>query len=412
MLSSYSVSGARVVTTNGPLDGVPISVKAEKLIHIGTASERDLRVGPGFTLYPALINVHDHLRGDYLPRIGLPEGMFYSKCADWINDLNASDVIAERGKLTEEECYFLGSYKNLFSGVTTVNDHYPHKLNDGFIPHLPIRVIQDYTLHHEVSSHSLEWGDGIKTENKRARKKNLPFIVHLEEGFNEDYQNGVEVLESLGCLEEHGVFVHCIGFSDEDIEKVARAGATVVWCPASNYFMFNITCKLKKLLERGVNVALGTDSTHTGSINLLEEMRFAQKIYRHLYREDLSGKALFDMVTANPARAFRMEGQIGSITEGKSADLLLLRTGSRKDPYDSLLAGDIEDIALLTLDGMPVYGDRRYKEFFELDDSDFSDILIGGTEKFVKGDPAGLLKTVRAKVGYPKQLDFMPLEGL
>ncbi len=113
----------------------------------------------------------------------------------------------------------------------------------------------------------------------------------------------------------------------------------MVWCPASNLFMFNVTCKVRKLLEEGVNVAIGTDSTHTGSVNLLEEMRLARGTYRRLYGEDLPARRIAEMVTANPARAFRLQESTGSIAAGKLADLLVLRPRVA-DPYEALLQGE------------------------------------------------------------------------
>jgi len=260
-----------------------------------------------------------------------------------------------------------------------------------------------------VSPYSLDWGDGIAKEHRRAKKKDYPFIVHTEEGFDADYQRGLDVLAEQGALEEHSVLIHCLGFSEQDIARTGEAGSTVVWCPASNYFMFNVTCKIRKILQAGINVALGTDSTATGSINLLEEMRFARQVYRKMYRQELSSRILYDMVTMNAARGLRIEARTGTLEEGKAADLLLLRTGLL-DPYDALVEARIEDIELLTLHGVPLYGGRQYRDFFQLDRREYSDIVINGSSKFVRGDPARLLADVRRKVGYDKVLDFIPLD--
>lgn len=409
MLSNYSISDVTVVTPERLLEKSVVSVKGGRIARIGESAGDSLPHQDGLVLYPALINAHDHLRGTYLPRVGPPPGEYYLRCSLWERDLRGSEVIEERSSLTADECYFLGAYKNVFSGVATVNDHFPHELNDSIIPRLPLNVTREYTIHHEVSPYSLQWGNGIVKEHRKARKKNYPFIVHTEEGFDSDYQSGLDVLEHDGALDEHSVLIHCLGFSDEDIEKTRKAGSTVVWCPASNYFMFNVTCKIRKLLQAGINVALGTDSTHTGSVNLLEEMRFARKVYRKMYREEISAEILFKMVSLNAARALRIDGKTGTVEMGKSADLMLLRTG-RLDPFDGLLEARIEDIELLTQGGVPLYGARRYRDFFRLDRSGYSDIVINGEPKFARGDPVHLLQTIREKVGYKKMLDFIPLD--
>lgn len=380
---------------------------------ITSASDKQAPVidlGSNSVLYPALLNIHDHMRGNYLPRVGPRPGTFYLNWLPWDNDLKASDAFAEREHLSEENKYFLSSYKNLFSGVVTVNDHFPHRLNEKFLPRLPVRAIQEYTIEHECSSFDLKWGDGIEAEHRRALEKNWPFITHLEEGFDPESQDGVGILERHKALDEHCVLIHCIGFTDEDILKVAKAGASISWCPASNMLMFNTTCKIRKLLHAGVNVGIGTDSTHTGSENLLAEMKYARKVYQSLYGEDLDAKTIVEMVTVNPAKAFRMYDRTGSIEEGKWADLLVMRK-REDDPYENLASGSMEDIQLLVREGVPIYGEERFMDL--LDGSlpvGYSMLKVDGRSMFVKGDPAGLYREVRHKVGFKKLLDYLPFE--
>lgn len=369
-----------------------------------------LDLGSSSVLYPALLNIHDHMRGNYLPRVGPRPGTFYLNWLPWDNDLKASDAFAEREHLSEENKYFLSSYKNLFSGVITVNDHFPHRLNEQYLPRLPVRAIQEYTIEHECSSFDLKWGEGIEAEHRLALEKNWPFITHLEEGFDPESQDGVGILERHKALDEHCVLIHCIGFSDEDILKVAKAGASISWCPASNMLMFNTTCKIRKLLHAGVNVGIGTDSTHTGSENLLAEMKYARKVYQSLYGEDLSAKTLVEMVTSNPAKAFRMYDRTGSIEEGKWADLLVMRK-REDDPYENLATASMKDIQLLVREGVPVYGEERFMDL--LDGKlpvGYSMLMVDGRSMFVKGDPAGLYREVRRKVGFKKTLDYLPFE--
>ena len=127
----------------------------------------------GIAAFPALINIHDHFNGNYLPKVGPPPGEFY---LNWSGLGQAtcrnSDVIkVERAKTSVEDRYFLSAYKNLFSGVVTANDHFPHEWNEPFIPRLPMRVIRNYTLAHACSSFDLKWGDGFEIEHARARQE-------------------------------------------------------------------------------------------------------------------------------------------------------------------------------------------------------------------------------------------------
>jgi cytosine/adenosine deaminase-related metal-dependent hydrolase len=402
-----------------------IIVTAGKSPHVGniTISGGKIAAAPGNSaglvkaglgersfVYPSLINTHDHLQGNYLPPVGPAPGTFYLTWLPWDNDLKASDTFKERSTLSRENLYALSGYKCLFSGVTTVNDHFPQKLNGAILPTLPIRAILEYGLAHEVTSYDLKWGDGVEVEYRRAVENNWPFITHLAEGFDTEAMHGVETLEKLGVLDNHCLLVHCISFSNEDIKKVSRAGASVSWCGFSNMFMFNVTCKIRRMLKENVNVTIGTDSSATGSANLLAEMKYDRELYRTIYGEDLPARTMFEMVTVNAAKAFWMQDRIGVLEEGKLGDILVL-SGRMEDPYENLLAAEMEDIELLILEGKPIYGEMRFIDLLggKLPHG-YTRITVGERPMFVSGDPAGLYSECRRKIGFKKVLDYMPFE--
>jgi hypothetical protein len=408
-LDGYTLRLSRVVSPENAEAPRSLCVSRGKIAAKAPAGAPSVDLGEGYHVYPALINVHDHLRGNYQPRVGPHGDSYYVNWSYWDNDLKTSEVYAERSNITPEQMYRLSAYKNLFSGVATVNDHFPHEINEPFIPKLPVRVIREYTLAHECSSFDLKWGKGIEPEFHEAIDKNWPFITHLEEGFDPESQAGVDILERLGCLDDHNLLIHCIGFSESDIQKVAKAKAHVAWCPASNMFMFNVTCKVRKMLKAGINVSIGTDSTHTGSANLLEEMRFARQTYRDMYGEDLSAKTLMAMVTTNPAKAFRMDDRIGALEEGMLADILALRARS-DDPWEDLASARMEDIALLTLEGEPLLCEEGFGHIAR-DAARLSRVNIGGRPMLVAGKPRELLAEIRSAVGFEKVLTYLPFSA-
>jgi len=222
--------------------------------------------------------------------------------------------------------------------------------------------------------------------------------------------SGLETLEKMKILDNHCLFVHCIAFSDEDINKVAKAGASVSWCGFSNMFMFNVTAKIRKMIKAGVNVTIGTDSSATGSANLLAEIKYDRELYRSLYGEDLPAKKIFEMVTINSAKAFWMQDKTGSLEEGKLGDILVLKS-KNDDPYENLVNAGMEDIEMLVLEGTPLYGEMRFLDIFDGElPAGFSQITVGDREMFVKGDPVGLYREVRKKVGFEKNLDYLPFD--
>ena len=91
---------------------------------------------------------------------------------------------------------------------------------------------------------------------------------------------------------------------------------------------------MEALLERGLNVCLGTDSLASNdSLNLFSEMRAARKNY-----PKLAAQNLLEMVTVRPARALKMERDLGKIAVGYLADLIAIPfTGAGDEVYEAII---------------------------------------------------------------------------
>ena len=405
MITEYSFSSITMATPETVKGDVSLKISNGRIKEFKKSSQNDFTIGDEYFLFPALINIHDHLFGTYYPKIGNGP---YICWLPWDYDLKSSPIYEERNKNSAYEIYLLGSYKNLISGVTTVQDHIPHKVNDPFIEKLPIRVIKDYTLSHEVSVYDLKWGDGINVEYKKAVENDIPYITHVEEGFDIESLRGIEILEDHGALSEHTILIHGIGFNENDIKLVAKRNANFVWCPGSNMFMFNRTAKIKDILKEGINVSIGTDSPSSGEINILEEIRFAKKVYYEMYGEELDDKEIVRMITVNPAKALRMQKDLGSIEKGKKADLLLI-SKTDNNPYSSLVNAKLSDIALVIMEGKPIYGDENFAELFNALEVDHERINIEGKNKLIVGSPTKLMNDIWKNIGYKKKLPFLPI---
>ena len=219
MITEYSLSSITMATPETVKGDVSLKISNGRIKEFKKSSQNDFTIGDGYFLFPALINIHDHLFGTYYPKIGNGP---YICWLPWDYDLKSSPIYEERNKNSAYEIYLLGSYKNLISGVTTVQDHIPHKVNDPFIEKLPIRVIKDYSLSHEVSVYDLKWGDGIDVEYKKAVENDIPYITHVEEGFDVESLKGIEILEEHGALSEYTILIHGIGFNENDIKQLNR----------------------------------------------------------------------------------------------------------------------------------------------------------------------------------------------
>jgi len=405
MIDEFSLSSITIATPEEIISNASITVTEGKIKDFSKSSRKDYQFEKSSILFPAIINAHDHLFGTYYPKVGTGP---YICWLPWDYDLKSSPLYEERNRNTPFEIYQIGAYKNLISGVTTVHDHIPHHVHEPYIDRLPVRVLRDYTLAHEASVYDLKWGDGIDVEHRRAVQKNIPFVTHIEEGFDRESMRGIDVLEDYKALSEHTVLIHGIGFSDGDIKTIAKRKAHFVWCPGSNMYMFEKTARIKEIINAGINVSIGTDSPASGELNILYEIRFAKKIYNEMYGEDLEDKKIVQMITMNPAKAFRIQDRLGSLEKDKIGDLLII-DGEKKDPYGSLVNADFKDISLVFKSGMPMYGEKRYERIFKDFGQEYSHITVDGSEKLIVGDPQSLMNTVRKNAGYKKELPFLPI---
>ncbi|MBM3334021.1 amidohydrolase family protein [Candidatus Sumerlaeota bacterium] len=366
-------------------------------------------------LFPGLINIHDHLRGSWLPRCGNGP---YENVYQWLRELHAKPSVfapaRERDRIDGHRLYWLGTYKNLFSGVTTVVDHYV-RLDSSFYQ-LPIRLITEFGREGVVRSHREpqlwpSWGEGIVEEFRKCRGIS-PFIIHVEEGVDEETGTELRRLEQLGVLAQNTILIHGIGFDEEDIALVAQCGCHMVWCPATHEFLYRRTGNVARWLELGINTSLGTDSSLTGGLNLLDEMRTAQRCYSQTFGQSLRLEVLFGMVTSNPARALGMGDTIGRVERGFAADLLVLERDTDRAPLETLLQAEPKDIVLLLQDGQPRFGDERFQWLFESDPQSIgsSPVIVGGRAKWVVGDPVGLLRAVQGDIGRRYRPAFLPFD--
>lgn len=404
----YVIQGGTIVSPEYIIQGAALTVENGIIKDMGQPDPNpDFRFNlqAGDLIFPGFINSHDHMLGNYYPRVGSGP---YLNWKPWDNDLKSAPIYQERGQISNFDLYLLCAYRNIISGVTTIQDHIPHVVNENFIDKMPLRVIRDYTMQHEMSSYDLKWGGTATEEHDYAKKHDMPFITHVEEGFDEEAMLGIDIMQELGVLDEYSVLIHGVSLSEKDIKAIAKAKSSLVWCPTSNYFMFQETTNIKKLLEEKVNVCLGTDSPMSGGFNILEELEFAGQIYKEMYNEELNCKSLIEMITVNPAKAFRLKG-LGKIEKGYRADLTIVRNGDIINPYKSLVHSWLEDIRLVVNDGVPIYGLREDFDLFQQFKKHYQLLNIEGEDRILIGKPLDLYERIWTDVKFAKTLPFFPV---
>lgn len=365
---------------------------------------------PRSVAYVPLINSHDHLIGNWVPRAG--DHRPYPNSHVWVEDMKDSFSFRERDSfwlndgsfnLSEERALqmaALGCYKNLFSGCGRVHDHAPVQ-EKSYYDSLPIHVIDAFRQCHSLTLGNW-WGGGTAQEEMELSKGKMPFIIHLGEGVDEVAAQEFGMLEAQGLLQKNTVLVHGIAFSKEELERVAAAQASVCWCPGSNYFLIGQTLQVEEALKAGVNVVLGTDSTMSGTINLVSEFSVVRQ--KH---PQVSAQTMYRMVTENAVKAMMLPPQYASLQAENCRDLLLVEQ-VEDDPFENLMNLDAELINLFIVNGRVLMGDVSWMEELNLDEDDYSFFRAGKREKFVIGDPMGINDEVDEALGYHKDFAYLP----
>jgi 5-methylthioadenosine/S-adenosylhomocysteine deaminase len=134
-------------------------------------------------------------------------------------------------------------------------------------------------------------------------------------------------LDRLGLLGPQLVAIHMTQLEDAEIARLAETGSHVVHCPESNLKLASGFCPVARLLEAGVNVALGTDGAASNNdLNLLAEMRTAALLAKGVAgsASAVPAEKALRMATINGARALGIDDETGSLEVGKAADIVAL----------------------------------------------------------------------------------------
>ncbi len=191
----------------------------------------------------------------------------------------------------------------------------------------------------------------MKETAELARKHGVLLHTHLAETLDEEAfclekfgKRPVEYLEEVGWLGPDVWIAHAVHLSDQDIEKLARAGVGVAHCPSSNMLLGSGIAPVPKMLAAGMKVGLAVDgSASNDASNMIREARQAMLLSRVKYgAEAMPARKALWMATLGGAQVMGWEKEVGSLEPGKCADLSLwnistLEFAGAADPVAALL---------------------------------------------------------------------------
>ena len=367
---------------NNIIKKIAKDIKAEENEKVIDASSK--------VVMPGLINTHAHIA------MSIFRGTFEG-CSlyTWLNE----KIWPIEAKLTKEEVYnasMLSILEMISTGTTCVNDHYfmseeiKKALEESKLRAMITRVVMDTDgeeaskkrieefinlyenrdkentlIAYSVAPHGLYTCSGKLLEECKelAIKYNLPIHTHFLESFDEieDIKklHGDEASKVLKKYFDgiHVILAHGVKLNSEDIEILKTMDCSIAHNPISN---FRLGCKIAdttKYIQNGINVALGTDGQGSGNnLDMFEAMKIAALAQGgiHENEERLESKDIIKMATINGAKLLGLENRIGSIEEGKLADIIIVDISPKLENIKMLPNNDIISNLVYNTDGRNV----------------------------------------------------------
>jgi len=200
----------------------------------------------------------------------------------------------------------------------------------------------------------------MKRLGKLAEEENLPIQTHISENKNEialvkelfppavlARATGDEslakqhestyagVYDAFGLLTSRTILAHGVHLTPSELKLIADRGATISHCPCSNSSLASGAAPIRRLLDYGIPVGLGTDVSGGYSASILEAAREAVLVSRHVCfnaprdgeRDKLSVEEVLWLATRGGARVVGLEGKVGAFEEGMEWDAQLVSLG-------------------------------------------------------------------------------------
>jgi 5-methylthioadenosine/S-adenosylhomocysteine deaminase len=170
-----------------------------------------------------------------------------------------------------------------------------------------------------------------------ARDLGIRISVHVGMRLTNVHVHHVKNMDDLGLLGPDTTYIHCTDSTDEELDLIADTGGTASIAPYVEMLMGHGPPPTGKLVDRGVRPSLSVDVVSSVPGEMFTQMRTAlvhERIGAFTDTPDLafepvlSHRDVLEFATIEGARACGLDGRIGTLTPGKDADVILVRTDS------------------------------------------------------------------------------------
>lgn len=170
-----------------------------------------------------------------------------------------------------------------------------------------------------------------------SQQYQIPVHTHASENREEvelvEKERGMRnviYLDSLGLCNDRLILAHCVHLNNVEMKILAERQSNIVHCPSANLKLGSGIAPIPPLLDMGARISLGADGAPcNNNLNIFMEMRLAALIQKPFHgSRSMPAQTVVEMATLGGAKAMGMEKEIGSLEEGKKADMVLISLDS------------------------------------------------------------------------------------
>ena len=388
----------RVVTmddANPVIDRGAVYVQGNSIAHVLDATdpapagfEAAERIDTHGTIYPGLIELHNHLSYNVLPVWAVPKQFAnrdgWSKGPVYRGTISGPMSVLGRTagmgeavvRYVETKCLLGGTTTS--QGIALAGDAGIQKYYFGAIRN--VEETKDKALHDALTRIADVDAKDASKFLKRLNGSSC-LLLHLSEGKKSnkparDHFLALQQGDGTWAITSHLAGIHCIALTKADFGVMAERQASSVWSPLSNLLLYGETADIGAAREQGVKIGIGSDWSPSGSKNLLFEMRVASIVAAGA----ISHRELLAMATTTAAAILGWK-KIGSITPTNRADLLVV-SGRMHEAHEHLFTCAETDIALVVIDGVARAGTKTLMGRFAFNSATES-VRVGSTTRVV-----------------------------
>ena len=411
------VKNGIVLTMNGEkeiLDDGVVIVKGNKIVEVGDKkilkkySSKKTIDADGGIIMPGMINTHTHVS----------MSVFRSLADDVPDRLNRYIFPLENKMVSQEMVYtgaIHGSIEMAKGGVTTMVDMYLFEesaaeavkeiglrgiMTQNIIKYptadgkdgdakvkMAIEFVEKYKNDELITPgfgphapHTVKEED-LKRIRDLSKKYNVPVSMHVAETqkefdkFKAKYNmTPIEYLDSIGLLNERFIAAHSIFVTDSDIELMKKRDIGVAHNMVANIKSAKGVSPALKMFDDGLRIGLGTDGPMSGNtLDIIGQMGYVAKLHK-LTNKDRSAMPPYkvvEMATMGGARAIHREDELGSLENGKLADIVVLETKSANmqpifDPYSVLVySANASNVDTVIVNGKMIVENKKLLTYDE-----------------------------------------------